>query len=203
MEHDEGKRPSKLLIGAAVAIGLVLAGGIGAAIAAQVVGNDSAPTTPGVTLSPEPADPTPTPDDATPDPADSPTDDPEAFQYAVTVAIAETGADGATSIETVRDGWEVDVRRGIEEIDVYVASDGTATVVDSDDEDDRDRFIVVDQIPDIFHTAIEAAGGGTVQQISTDDDDDHFYQVDIRLDNGQEVEVELTETLGVHDVDVD
>jgi uncharacterized membrane protein YkoI len=124
---------------------------------------------------------------------------------AIDAAVAEAGGAGATSIEVERDGWDVDVvmddRR---EVDVHVALDGTATVRENGSDDDRDSDPLLDtaRIPALVDAALAAAGGGTIESISTDDGRVH-YDVSVVLDDGRDVDVELSEGLEVISVDDD
>ncbi|MDO9380801.1 MAG: hypothetical protein Q7T56_18310 [Nocardioidaceae bacterium] len=49
--------------------------------------------------------------------------------------------------------------------------------------------------------AIEAAGGGRVTDSNASDDADHAYEVEVRLDNNEDVDVELDEQFNVTNVD--
>jgi uncharacterized membrane protein YkoI len=51
--------------------------------------------------------------------------------------------------------------------------------------------------------AIAAAGGGTVTDADRSDDGDTAYEVDVRLDDGTEVDVDLDASFGVLRTDVD
>jgi uncharacterized membrane protein YkoI len=51
--------------------------------------------------------------------------------------------------------------------------------------------------------ALEAAGGGTVTGADVSDDTDHLYSVDVRREDGTEVDVELDENFAVVRLDED
>lgn len=213
-EIEPGKR--SLVKRVAIVIGVVLGAlflvGIGVAIATSVMDRDSTSEVreepieaqePSESAEPE-AEPDPTdpvPGGDTPEVAGG---DAESLIAAIETAVAHVDGDGATQIEVHRTGWAVDVRQGPRtEVEVFVDLDGTATIRDTDDDDDDDPLIELSQIPEIVHIAIEAAGGGMVEEITTDDDDDYLYEVDVRLDSGAKVEVELDASLRVVDVDFD
>lgn len=217
-EIEPGQRSlvKRVAIGIGIVLGALFLVGIGAAIATSVMDRDSTSEVredpveaPGPSKSAEPESTEPGPDTDT-DPntdTDAPEvagGDAESLIAAIETAVAHVGGEGATQIEVHRTGWAVDVRQGPRtEVEVFVALDGTATVRDTDDDDDGDPLIELSQIPDIVRIGTEAAGGGTVEEITTDDDDDYLYEVDVRLDSGAKVEVELDASLRVVDVDFD
>jgi uncharacterized membrane protein YkoI len=90
------------------------------------------------------------------------------------------------------------------EVDVHVALDGTANVRENWSYDDRDSDPLLDtaRIPALVDAALAAAGGGTIESISTDDGRVH-YDVSVVLDDGRDVDVELSEGLEVISVDDD
>lgn len=204
--RSRASRP--LLIGAAAAVAVLLVGGAGAAIALSLSDDDDRGASPlqletqndskgsgareGGSDSASPG----------PDSSSAPATA-AALAEAIDAAVAEAGGIGATSIEVERDGWDVDValddRR---EVDVHVALDGVATVRQSGVDRDRDADPLLDpaRIAAIVDAAIAAAGGGGVDSISTDDGR-AFYEVSIDLDDGRDIEVELSETLEVISVD--
>jgi uncharacterized membrane protein YkoI len=212
-----------VLLGAGIAAAALLIAGAGAAIALSIdnanEGRDD-PSPISETASPGTGDDQPGASDdgdggngddlASPDPVPtSPSTDVPAdaasLVDAIDAAVAEAGGAGATSIEVERDGWDVDVvmddRR---EVDVHVALDGTATVRENGSDDDRDSDPLLDtaRIPALVDAALAAAGGGTIESISTDDGRVH-YDVSVVLDDGRDVDVELSEGLEVISVDDD
>ncbi len=197
-----------LLIGTAAGVAVLLVGGAGAAIALSLSDDDDRGAS---TLQLEAQDNAKgsgaregDSDSASPDPGSSGAPaDAAALAKAIDAAVAEASGVGATSIEVERDGWDVDValddRR---EVEVHVALDGTATMRQSGAERDRDTDPLLDpaRIAAIADAAITAAGGGGVDSISTDDGR-ALYEVSVDLDDGRDVDVELSETLEVISVD--
>lgn len=219
-------RRRNLLLGAAITAAVLLIAGAGAAIALSIDNandgrDDPAPVS--GTVSPGTGDDQPGADDAgdaadgggggdlaSPDPVPTAPNtavpaDAASLVDAIDAAVAEVGGAGATSIEVERDGWDVDVvlddRR---EIEVHVALDGTATVRETGDDDDRDSDPLLDtgRIPAIVDAALAAAGGGTIESISTDDGRVR-YDVSVELGDGRDVDVELAEDLTLISVDDD
>jgi uncharacterized membrane protein YkoI len=70
----------------------------------------------------------------------------------------------------------------------------TATADDTVRGDDRDR---------IAASAVKAAGGGTAVDVETSDDPGEAYEVEVRMDDGSEVDIALDENLDVVTKDVD
>lgn len=62
--------------------------------------------------------------------------------------------------------------------------------VDKDD-------LVGDELAQASEAAIKAAGGGTVVDAERSDDADHRFEVEVRLEDGTEVDVDLDESFGV------
>jgi uncharacterized membrane protein YkoI len=74
---------------------------------------------------------------------------------------------------------------------------------DSDDRDDRDGPVATpEQRSDAEAAALAEADGGTVREFDTgDSDDDYAYKVELVMDDGSEVEVELAQDMTVLRVD--
>lgn len=198
--------------GVAAGLAILLIGGAGAAIALGVANNQAPETQPNVTTAPAPT-PTmdqsaPSPGSVTPAPSASVDGefvaaDADALRRAITLGVEAAGGEGATEIEVQRGGWKIEVQRtNGTEVEVFVAVDG-ATSIREEDDDDRDPLIDINQLPEIVRIALEAAGGGTIKKLSTDDDDDHLYDIDVRLSDGSDVEIELDAALNVVSIDFD
>jgi uncharacterized membrane protein YkoI len=69
-------------------------------------------------------------------------------------------------------------------------SGATGPSVDKDD-------LVGDELAKASEAAIKAAGGGTVVDAERSDDADHRFEVEVRLEDGTEVDVDLDESFGV------
>jgi uncharacterized membrane protein YkoI len=136
--------------------------------------------------------------------------DAAALRAAAEKAISETGAEGATSIDVERGGYEVEVRLldGTEP-DVFVAVDGTVTTGRDDDRDDSpDPLLDLGRLDAIADAALKAAASsaaadGVIDDISTSDDPGVAYEVSIRLSDDRDADVDLDAKLGVVTVDVD
>jgi uncharacterized membrane protein YkoI len=70
------------------------------------------------------------------------------------------------------------------------SSGQTGASVDKDD-------LVGDELAKASEAAIKAAGGGTVVDAERSDDADHRFEVEVRLEDGTEVDVDLDESFGV------
>ncbi|WP_445997354.1 PepSY domain-containing protein [Okibacterium fritillariae] len=70
------------------------------------------------------------------------------------------------------------------------ASGQPGASVDKDD-------LVGDELAQASEAAIKAAGGGTVVDAERSDDADHRFEVEVRLEDGTEVDVDLDESFGV------
>lgn len=129
--------------------------------------------------------------------------DAAALRSALDEAIADADGVGASGIEVEHDGWDVDViLTDGSEVDVHVAADGSAEVVNERPEATSDPTIDLDRFDAIVDAAIDAAGGGTIQSISTDDSGAR-YEVAVDLGSGREAEVHLAEDLAVVSVEHD
>lgn len=219
--EGRGNTKRSILIGAAIAAGILLIGGGGVAIGVATADRDAA----AVAASERPSNDLP---DAVAVPGESEREttddsaganggdgsgagsagatvpaDAAALVDAIDVAVAAASGKGATAIDVEHDGWEVDVQLSDgTDVEMHVALDGTATVRDTDDDRDNDPLLDTARVPAIVDAALAAAGGGTIESISTDDDSVR-YDVSVDLGNGEDVEVELSESLEVISVDRD
>ncbi|NRD27344.1 PepSY domain-containing protein [Frigoribacterium sp. VKM Ac-2836] len=144
-------------------------------------------------------------------------------------ALAETGGGTVTEVDSLDDGlvgYEVEVvlpdgREATVLLDGDYAvtssrvdddsrgSDATPTPVagsgrdDSDDDSNRDDDLTGADYDRAEAAALAAAGGGTVTDADRSDDTGVAYEVDVRLDDGTEVDVDLDQAFGVVRTDVD
>jgi len=81
----------------------------------------------------------------------------------------------------------------------YAATDG----FEQDDDSRTQVSAPANWLDKASEAAITAAGGGTVTGADTSDDADHAYSVDVRRDNGTEVDIELDASFGVVRIDED
>ncbi|WP_395640643.1 hypothetical protein [Pseudolysinimonas sp.] len=105
---------------------------------------------------------------------------------------------------------------------VITSSDRPATTSSDDDSDDdsssapstapspssswsssSDGPISDAEYAEVSAAALAAVGGGTVTELTRDDDPGKAWEVEIRLDNGDEAEVELAADLSVLRIDLD
>lgn len=149
-------------------------------------------------------------DDADARPADLPASDAASMRTVADQAIAETGAEGVTTIEVVSGGYEIEVRLSDgTESDVHIAADGTVTVRAEDDteaEDDAEPLLDLAQLPAIETAALDAASAegvadGAVTEISSSDD--RGTEVEVLAGNGTGADVELDAALTVLSTDID
>ena len=84
-----------------------------------------------------------------------------------------------------------------------VASTDGSSDSPSDPIVDRDDQVSDDEVRQVTDAAITAAGGGTVTDIDRSDDPGEAWEVEVLLDNGDEVDVELAADYSVLRVDID
>ncbi|MCZ9635176.1 hypothetical protein [Rhodococcus sp. BH5] len=202
------------IIGAAAAVILLLAVGVGAYAAIVADGDDNCLTMfddrdVSATLAGGQ-----TPDDGRTDAAHG-TGELRAFSAAALRVAAEKALDsakgiGVTSIDIERGGYEVEVQLDDgSELDVFVATDGTVTEgINRPDGERPNPALDLDLLADIVKTAMTASSAaagaeGTVDAISSSDDPGVAYEVSIRLADGRESGVDLGVDLGVVMIDVD
>jgi len=89
--------------------------------------------------------------------------------------------------------------------DDSLGSDATPTPVAGSGRDDsaRDDDLTGADYDRAAAAALAAAGGGTVTDADRSDDNGVAYEVDVRLDDGTEVDVDLDQAFGVVRTDVD
>ncbi|MCS5714224.1 PepSY domain-containing protein [Herbiconiux sp. CPCC 205716] len=138
---------------------------------------------------------------------------------AASVASEEIGGGSVTSAERDDDGYELELT-GDDGRYYEVELDGSFGVVSSSPDErvgdtgsggtgdennaggggsasvDPDD-LTGDVLDQASKAAVAAAGGGTVTDAETSDDADHAYDVEVRLDDGTEVDVDLDESFGV------
>ena len=105
-----------------------------------------------------------------------------------------SGRDGRGDDDSGRDG------RGDDDdlSDDSTATPGSGSTSGTDDDD-----LVGADFDQAAAAAIAAAGGGTVTDADRSDDGDTAYEVDVRLDDGTEVDVDLDASFAVLRTDVD
>jgi uncharacterized membrane protein YkoI len=144
---------------------------------------------------------------------------------AATVASEEIGGGSVTSAERDDDGYELELK-GDDGRYYEVELDGSFGVVSSSADDrvgdtgssggsgaggtddvgagagagsasvDPDD-LQGEELEKASAAAIAGAGGGTVTDAETSDDADHAYDVEVRLDDGTEVDIDLDASFGV------
>jgi uncharacterized membrane protein YkoI len=95
------------------------------------------------------------------------------------------GAGSASATDSASDGAATEGSSG-----TAGTSGATGPSVDKDD-------LVGDELAKASEAAIKAAGGGTVVDAERSDDADHRFEVEVRLEDGTEVDVDLDESFGV------
>ncbi len=76
-----------------------------------------------------------------------------------------------------------------------IGSVGAAAALSADD-DAADRPIPASIVADAEEAALESTGGGTVTETEVDDEDS-MYEVEVTLDDGTQVDVQLDDELNV------
>lgn len=202
--ESSGGGPGKGLLAAGIVAGLLVAGGVGAAIAVGVTGDDdqgdsaaSGSATPG---------PEPTPS-ATAGDQDTAEDVSDVDAIVSAIDAARVVADGLpVGVEERSDGtWRVELEDASgRETDVVVDESG-ARVVERDDDDDDDGMDGIELTRDVVQAVVDAATAdtpGRVVEIQTDADaDDDRFEVDVRTSDGRVVELDLDASYTVTDRD--
>ncbi len=80
-------------------------------------------------------------------------------------------------------------------------SDDASSAPSSTPGSEDDQALTGDTLKKATDAALQETGGGTVTETSNSDDADHAYEVDVDLDNGEDVTVELDESFAVTKVD--
>lgn len=139
-----------------------------------------------------------------------PPTDAAALREAAELAIADSDAQGASSIDVERGGYEIETQLADgSEPDVFVTVDGTVTTgTDRPDSDRPDPILDLTKLEDISRAALAAAaeaGGadGAIDSISSSDDRGVAYEVSVRLPDGRDADIELADDLGVVTSDID
>jgi len=83
------------------------------------------------------------------------------------------------------------------------SSDDSASPSPSSSDDHGGRNVSDEDYARVSAAALAAVGGGTVTELKRDDDAGVAWEVEIRLDNGDEADVELADDLSVVRVDLD
>lgn len=83
------------------------------------------------------------------------------------------------------------------------ATDDSASPRPTGDDDHGGRDVSAKDYARVSAAALAAVGGGTVTELKRDDDPGVAWEVEIRLANGDEAEVELAEDLSVVRLDLD
>ena len=97
-----------------------------------------------------------------------------------------------------RDGSDADLSDDSTATPGSSSTPGSGSTSGTDDDD-----LVGADFDQAAAAAIAAAGGGTVTDADRSDDGDTAYEVDVRLDDGTEVDVDLDASFGVLRTDVD
>lgn len=123
------------------------------------------------------------------------------------IAVLGLGIGGFALADTLDDANDDD-RIVISSGDTPVAVPSTeatngATPSPSFSNDDDDRAISDQDYAAVSAAALAATGGGTVTELKRDDDPGKAWEVEIRLDNGDEADVELDADLNVLRIDLD
>lgn len=119
------------------------------------------------------------------------------LQQAGDAALAEVGPGTVTHAETSDDGdsaYEVDVRSDNgEEFDVDLDQSFQVVRVDGPDRDDDDSLPALSEADRTraADAALAEAGAGIAADVERSDDGDSAYEVEVVLDDGAEVDVEL------------
>lgn len=137
--------------------------------------------------------------------------DEASLRSAAEAAIESASAEGITSIEVERGGYEIDARLADgTEVDLIVTAEGQVRERgddDADDDDAADPLIDLGRLGDILAAAQSAADDAGADEsafhaLSTSGSG-AVYEIELRGGDRSEVEVELDADLGVVRVDID
>lgn len=137
--------------------------------------------------------------------------DEASLRSAAEAAIESASAEGITSIEVERGGYEIDARLADgTEVDLFVTAEGQVRERgddDADDDDAADPLIDLGRLGDILAAAQSAADDAGADEsafhaLSTSGSG-AVYEIELRGGDRSEVEVELDADLGVVRVDID
>ena len=120
--------------------------------------------------------------------------------YAVTSSRVDDDSRGSGATPTPAGDDRDDDSLGADATPTPVAGSGRD---DSVDDSTRDDDLIVADYDRAAAPALAAAGGGTVTDADRSDDAGVAYEVDVRLDDGTEVDVDLDQAFGVVRTDVD
>lgn len=135
--------------------------------------------------------------------------DADAREQAEAAALEAAGGQGTvTEVELADDGdsgYEVDVDRPDgSSVEVALTDAFEVISVEEDDDEredegeDEDVPITGDTLEQVTTAALAHTEGGTVTETEVEDgEEEAFYEVEVTLDNGQEVELELDEKFNV------
>lgn len=137
--------------------------------------------------------------------------DADALRTAAEAAIAHASAEGVTSIEIERGGYDIDARLADgTELDLFVTPEGAVRERGNDDvndDDDDDPLIDLAQLGDILtaaqSAATDAGATGTAFHSLSTSSSAAVYEVELRTGARGDAEVELDADLGVVRVDLD
>jgi hypothetical protein len=127
------------------------------------------------------------------------------------VAILALGIGGFSVADELRDDDRVVVTSGSTTIPLGddsasprpSSSDDSSSPSPSASDDHGGRNVSADDYARVSAAALAAVGGGTVTELKRDDDPGIAWEVEIRLANGDEAEVELAADLSVVRIDLD
>jgi hypothetical protein len=113
-------------------------------------------------------------------------------------------AAGGVAIAGIADDDRLEIRSSDRPVAVAPSSgSSTAPSPTASNSSRDDGPISSEEYDAVSAAALAAVGGGTVTDLKRDDDPDHAWEVDIRLDNGNEAEVDLAADLSVVRINLD
>jgi len=130
----------------------------------------------------------------------------EVGEGTVTDAERSDDADHAYSVEVrLENGTEVDVDLDEDFAVVRTDRDGAATPSTSPtpSDDSTSKALTQQEIDEASAAALAEVGSGTVTDVDRSDDADHAFEVEVTLDDGSDVDVELDDAFVVVHVDDD
>ena len=115
------------------------------------------------------------------------------LQQASDAALARIGQGTVTKAETDDGAYEVDVRRPDgSTVEVEVSRSFQVTGVEGPGDDDSNLAPLSTEDRDkAGNAALAGVGQGTVSEVERENEGGSAYEVEVRLDNGSEVEVQL------------
>lgn len=119
------------------------------------------------------------------------------------ILVLGLGIGGFALADALDDGDDRDDDRVPVSVESPVTGGDPTGALGRDDVVDPDDQVTDEELARVTDAALGAAGGGTVTDIDRSDDPGEAWEVEVRLDNGDEMDVELAADYSVLRTDLD